>query len=396
MPEEKSGNRRELHQIIWGVFLAALLAVVWFYDRPSSQSDYVQVAYEDLPGWSEDRHAEALGAFIKSCEKENIALKHWASLCDQARVTAQGSEADLPSAARLFFEENFSALGFGQEEDGLFTGYYAPEYEGSLVRTDEFIYPLYGLPQDMQRLALGDFDHSLKGRSIVGRVKDGKFIPYSARTAIDQGALKGQGLELVWLKDPADAFFLHIQGSGRILFADGSRMMLGYAGKNGRPYRAVGRFLIESGDIAAENMSMQAIRQWMVDHPERTEDLMWKNPSYIFFHKLDSSAPVGTLGVGLTPGRSIAVDRAHIPLGLPVWLDIPQKDAAPIRRLVMAQDTGGAIKGRVRADLYWGIGPQAAMRAGPMKEKGILYMLVPNRLAEQLLKGQTSLIHEAP
>jgi len=373
---------------------AMLIALIYFYYGRPEQGDYQQLDYGDLSGWSEDQHDAALKTFIKSCEKENIGLPKWPFLCEEARRIGQKTPDGLREAARLFFEKNFTPLAFRQKEAGLFTGYFAPEYEGSHERTDEFIYPLYSAPPDMQRLDLGLFDQSLAGRTIVGRVRDGKFMPYNDRKAIDQGALMDKGLELVWLKDPADAFFLHIQGSGRIFFEDGSHVLLGYAGKNGHAYHAVGRTLIEKGEISAQEMSMQAIRRWMGDNPDQVQDLMWQNPSYIFFRKMADQAPIGTLGVGLTPGRSVAVDPEYIPLGLPLWLDIKSAEA-PIRRLVMAQDTGGAIKGRIRADLYWGIGQEAAEKAGPMKEKGRLYMLAPHELAATLLNSNADDAREA-
>ena len=180
---------------------------------------------------------------------------------------------------------------------------------------------------------------------------------------------------------------MHIQGSGVIRYENGDRKLFGYAGKNGKAYHAIGKFLIESGEIKAEDMSMQAIRAWISDNPLQARALMWKNPSYVFFRPMDTDKPVGAMNVELTAGRSLAVDRAYVPLGLPLWLDLKpsSEQADPIRRLVIAQDTGGAIKGRVRADLYWGIGADAGLMAGPMKDRGRYYFLLPNGLASRLL-----------
>lgn len=191
---------------------------------------------------------------------------------------------------------------------------------------------------------------------------------------------------MVWLKDPVDAFFMHIQGSGVIRYENGDRKLFGYAGKNGRAYHAIGKFLIQSGEIAQEDMSMQAIRAWIADNPLQAKALMWKNPSYVFFRTLEKEAPVGSMNVELTAGRSLAVDREYVPLGMPIWLDLKPSKAedSPIRRLVIAQDTGGAIRGRVRADVYWGIGDEAGRMAGPMKDQGRYYFLLPNILAKRL------------
>jgi membrane-bound lytic murein transglycosylase A len=227
----------------------------------------------------------------------------------------------------------------------------------------------------------------LAGKTIVGEVQGGEFIPYKDRKNIDSGGLDDLNLEVVWLKDPADAFFMHIQGSGVIRYENGDSQLFGYAGKNGRAYHSIGRFLIENGAIDKENMSMQAIRGWIMENPRQAEALMWKNPSYVFFRALDKPAPVGSMNVMLTAGRSLAVDRDYVPLGMPVWLDLKPSltEADPIRRLVIAQDTGGAIKGRVRADIYWGVGEDAGLVAGSMKERGRYYFLLPKSLALRTL-----------
>lgn len=340
------------------------------------------MGYNDLPGWENDRQGEAFGAFLESCKKLKPAI--WQESCAQAQKLTPVTDA----SARAFFEEFFTPLSFREQGEGLFTGYFAPEYEGSRTRKDAYQTPLYLVPDDLQVVDLGNFNQQLRGEHIVGEVRGGQFVPYKDRKIIDQGALEGRGLELVWLKKPEDAFFLHIQGSGRILFEDGQAMQVAYGGKNGRPYRAIGKYLIREGAVAAKDMSLQAIVSWMEENPDRVRGLMWKNPSYVFFRERTEPGVVGAFGVPLTPGRSLAVDRRHIPLGAPLWLDIHSDDETNIQKLVMAQDTGGAIRGAVRGDLFWGTGDKAGLKAGPMKDRGTYYLLLPHVLADQYARGE--------
>ncbi|PCI33097.1 MAG: murein transglycosylase [Alphaproteobacteria bacterium] len=387
------------------IFLFSLSFLVNIGPQSARSTDYVAVSYGDLGNWTTDRQALAFGAFKKSCAvflrqpptKKIIpttlggTVADWQSPCRVAEKLTDLSD----DRSRKFFEQQFMLLSYAAETEGLFTGYFVPEYRGSAIRTSDYTYPLYGLPEDLKVLDLGRFRQEFRGKSIIGQVTDGEFVPYRDRQTIDQGALQDQNLELVWLRDPADAFFVHIQGSGVIRYEDGVRRTFGYAGKNGLAYHAIGKFLIESGDITLEDMSMQAIRAWITAHPLQAGALMWKNPSYVFFRPMGQDAPVGTMNVDLTAGRSLAVDRRYVPLGMPVWLDLKPSDsetsnnpAQPIRRLVIAQDTGGAIKGRVRADVYWGMGTEAGLLAGPMRDRGRYYFLVPNDLARRVLAAQ--------
>lgn len=368
---------------------------------PPEPSTYMAHSLEALKGWQDDDHLDALQSFQISCgrllkypddrEYNGFGLAvDWKPACQAATDLQNPTEIQ----AKELFENHFTALSFRDQEEGLFTGYYAPLYKGSKQRSEKFNAPLYAIPGDLQALNLGQFDQRLKGRSIVGEVKNGKFVPYKDRKIIDQGALDNQGLELVWLEKAEETFFLQIQGSGFIELENGEIMHLGYAQRNGRPYRAIGKFLIESGDVAREDMSLQAILNWMITNPEKSDELMWKNPSYVFFQERKGDKPVGSLGVGLTPGRSLAVDRDHIPLGMPLWLETFQEtdidqDQPTIKihlnRLVIAQDTGGAIKGKIRGDVYWGIGTEAERQAGPMKDKGTYFLFVPKAVAKILL-----------
>ncbi|VAW06791.1 Membrane-bound lytic murein transglycosylase A [hydrothermal vent metagenome] len=379
------------------LFLLSLWLLIKTGYIPQKPPEYVATAYDELDGWSSDQQSRSLAAFKKSCmvflsqpvqkkippSRLGGTVGDWHPVCLAAEQ--QGSLTD--HMARKFFEQNFTVISYGSDTEGLFTGYFAPEYPGSDKPTELYNTPLYAVPEDLKIVDLGRFSSALQGKSIIGEVHEGEFIPYKDREVIDNGALKNRSLELVWLKDPTDAFFMHIQGSGVIRYENGDRKLFGYAGKNGKAYHAIGKFLIESGEIKAEDMSMQAIRAWISDNPLQAQALMWKNPSYVFFRPMDTDKPVGAMNVELTAGRSLAVDRAYVPLGLPLWLDLKpsSEQADPIRRLVIAQDTGGAIKGRVRADLYWGIGADAGLMAGPMKDRGRYYFLLPNDLASRLL-----------
>ncbi|MDG1707870.1 MAG: MltA domain-containing protein [Emcibacteraceae bacterium] len=388
--------------LLFGLFLLSLyLLFAPKPEPPSTPSPYIAHSFDNLEGWQEDNHVEALLSFQISCgrllkypddrEYNGFGVaKDWKPACE----TATQLESPTSPQAKELFETYFNVLSFREEEEGLFTGYYAPLYKGSKTQSDKFNAPLYSVPKDLQALNLGQFDSRLKGRSVVGEVKNGQFVPYKDRKIIDQGALDNQGLELVWLEKAEETFFLQIQGSGFIELESGEIMHLGYAQRNGRPYRAIGQYLIESGDVARQDMSLKAILDWMNENPDKSDELMWKNPSYVFFLERQGDKPVGSLGVGLTPGRSLAVDREHIPLGMPLWLETYQEDdtdkeniqkQSHLNRLVIAQDTGGAIKGKIRGDVYWGIGDEAEKSAGPMKDKGSYFLFVPKNVAQSLL-----------
>ena len=302
--------------------------------------------------WPGDAPDEALAPFIRSCQGLRAGpaefAASWADACDAA-------EAVPPGGAAAFFRRWFAPHPLG---DGLVTGYYEPELRGAEIPGGGYAVPLHGLPPEGP-LRLLD------------------------RGAIEAGGLDGQGLELAWVDDPVDAFFLQIQGSGRIDLPDGRVLRLGYAGRNLHPYRPVGRSLVERGAIAREAMSMQAIRAWLgTAPPGEAAALLRENPAYVFFRPIEGldpeAGPIGTLGVPLTPGRSLAVDAGIVPLGAPLFLETRDPlDGRPIRRIVLAQDTGGAIRGMARGDLFWGWGREAALRAGLMREPARLFLLLP-------------------
>jgi membrane-bound lytic murein transglycosylase A len=270
-------------------------------------------------------------------------------------------------AARRFFETSFvllSVTDYGQPE-GLFTGYYETELNGSRQRQGPYQTPIYRRPLD---LGSG---------------------PRLSRAEIEDGALAGRGLELLWVDDPIDAFFLEIQGSGRVRLEDGSTLRVGYDGKNGLPYVPVGRLLVARGIMPRAQVTMITIRDWMREHPGAGAALRRENPSYVFFREQHGEGAIGTEGIVLTAGRSLAVDRAFIALGLPIWIEADERFAAAesVRRLVVAQDTGGAIRGPVRGDLFWGTGAAAAWRAGVMNARGRYYLLLPRSLARRLARN---------
>ena len=307
-------------------------------------------------------------------------MADWLPLCDAA-VTIP---AEDPRAVRYFFESRFApyqALD-GSNPDGLITGYYEAELRGSRTRDERYRVPIYARPKDLVSVSLGGFRSDWKGERISGRVQNGRLVPYPARTEIERGALKGQGLELLWVDDALDAFLLHVQGSGRVKLADGSVVQVGYAGDNGHPYVSIGRELIKQGAIRREDLSMPAIRAWIEAHPAEGIALLARNPRFIFFREISGEGPIGAQGVALTPGRSLAVDTALLPLGVPLWLDTThplQPSETPLRRLMVAQDTGSAIKGPVRGDFFWGYGEEAAKWAGVMKNTGRYYLLLPRQ-----------------
>ena len=240
--------------------------------------------------------------------------------------------------------------------------------------------PLLRRPPDLVSADLGLFRPDWRGERIAGRVVNGRLVPYPTRAEIEHGALGGMGLAFLWVNDPVDAFVLQIQGSGRVRLGDGTLVNVGYDGENGRPYVAIGRLLVERGEMKREDVSLAAIRAWLAAHPDAAPALMDGNPSYVFFREIKGAAPIGAEGAVLTAGRSLAVDAKFLPLGVPLWLDAAQ-DGAALRRLVVAQDTGGAIRGPVRGDLFCGFGPAAEAQAGRMRATGAYYLLLPRQVA---------------
>jgi membrane-bound lytic murein transglycosylase A len=338
-----------------------------------------RTTWQALPAWGSDDAGEALNAFVQSCTVLN-ARPEWQAACTRAQ--------NLPSPARgavvtRFFEENFEpfqVINADESNTGIVTGYYEPLLRGSRTRTDVYRYPLYAPPQDLITVDLGELYPDLKNRRLRGRLVGNKVVPYLDRGEIESDTPPLKGLEIAWVEDPIEAFFLQIQGSGQIQLPDGSRLRVGYADQNGHPFRSLGGALIRRGEIRPESASMQGIKAWAQRNPRKVQQFMNANPSFVFFKELpgDLTGPIGTLGVPLTAERSIAVDQRVIPLGVPVYLSSTMPNSnQPLNRLMVAQDTGGAIAGAVRADFYWGFGDGAGSQAGRMKQQGRMWVLLP-------------------
>lgn len=336
--------------------------------------------FSDLPGWSSDRLSEAWPALLSSCQVL-VRREVWREVCQVAADLNMKDEAAL----RLFFESFFIPHrvfnGDGTGE-GLVTGYYEPLLQGSRKKGGRFQIPLHREPPDLLTVDMSTLYPELRGMRLRGRVVGNKVVPYFSRAEMmAAGVLNGH--ELVWVDDPIEAFFLQVQGSGRVHLADAKETVrLAYANQNGHPYRSIGRYLVDQGEMTLEQASAQSIKGWYSANPARREELLNANPSYVFFREEKvtdpSVGPKGALGVPLTPLRSIAVDPRFVPLGAPVFLDstYPGSKTA-LQRLVVAQDTGGAIKGAVRADYFWGFGKQAGEQAGRMKQRGVMWVLLP-------------------
>jgi membrane-bound lytic murein transglycosylase A len=331
-----------------------------------------------LPDWNNDNLAEALPAFLFSCNALKTATE-WTSACTAA---AQVRTAD-PMAARQFFESAFVPWMVHNADggiEGLVTGYYEPLLHGSRIFGRSYRYPVYSVPPDLLVIDLAESNPELKGIRLRGRIQDNKVVPYYTRPEIERGLAPLRGREILWVDDPVELFFLHIQGSGRVRLPGGETVRVGFAEHNGHPYRSIGRILVERGELAADKASMQGIKQWAAKNPSKLAPLLQQNPAYVFFRELPDSplGPIGALGVPLTPGRSIAVDAMTTPLGAPVFLSTTSPlSSRPLNRLVVAQDTGAAIKGAVRADFFWGFGDDAGQSAGRMRQSGRMWILYP-------------------
>lgn len=353
-------------------------------------------SFSEIRGWHDDDHAAALDVFVTACSELTTTgtgfnrparlsgrQQDWLEVCRLA-ATVPGS---TQQAARTFFETNFIPVRLGTS-DGHFTGYFEPEVSGDIKQSAQFPVPVLARPEDLFTLDKASADRL---GLAYGRVVNGKPQPYFTRQEIEQGILAGRGLELVWLKSWADLFFMQVQGSGRVRLPDGSAIRLAYAAKSGLPYTSIGKVLVDRGDMTREGMSMQALRAWLDAHPEQARQLMWQNRSYVFFRKLEgidpSLGPVGAQKLPLTPFRSLAADRGFWSLGVPVWVStrIHQGGSLkPFNRLMVIQDTGSAIRGPQRGDIFFGTGDEAGAGAGKLDQTGEMIAILPVSLARQL------------
>ncbi len=339
---------------------------------------YKRVSFAQLPGWAGDDLREAWPAFLNSCS----ALKNkeeWRFVCQ----IVDGIDGKNKEAVRAYFERFFSpyqVVNADASTEGTVTGYYEPLLKGSRTKTAQFQTALYRAPEDLLTIDLGSVYPELKNMRLRGRVQGNKVIPYATRAEILPFLA---GKEIVWVDDAVDAFFLQIQGSGRVQL-DGNQetIRLAYADQNGHPYKSIGKYLVSKGELTLDQASAQGIKEWIAKHPARRDELLNANPSVVFFkeEKLNdpSIGPKGALGVPLTAQRSIAIDATQLPLGAPVFLSTSMPlSEQPLQRLMLAQDTGGAIRGAVRADFFWGFGREAGETAGRMKQRGALFLLLP-------------------
>lgn len=331
---------------------------------------YEARAFADLPGWASAELAPSLRAFVAGCVRP-VVLKRTCEL-------AAAVPADDEAAARAFFEREFVpyALVSSQSGDrGLVTGYYEPIIEGSRIPTAQYQRPIFGVPQDLVVVDLPE----TKQMRLRGRLDGRRLIPYYSRAEIDSRGSFFPAPVIAWTADPVELFFLQIQGSGQVRLENGERIRVGYADQNGHPYRSLGRHLIDRGELVLEQASMQGIKAWAAANPLKLRDALNQNPSYVFFRELPPvDGPIGALGVPLHAGRSMAVDRRFVPLGAPVYLDTTYPlSEAPLQRLMAAHDTGGAIRGVVRADFFWGTGADAGAQAGRMRQQGRMWLLWP-------------------
>lgn len=336
--------------------------------------------YSALPGWEKDNLREAWPAFLGSCEVL-VKKPDWTEPCTVAR----GVDATSGIAVRAFFEAFFmphQVLNSDGSDNGLVTGYYEPLLRGARKRGGPYQTPLHRAPDDLLTIDLAGLYPELKNMRLRGRLVGNRVVPYLSRAEMN-GSHTLSGKELLWVDDPIEAFFLQVQGSGRVQLAESKETIrVAYADQNGHPYRSIGRYLVDKGQMTLDQASAQSIKAWFIANPSRQQELLNANPSYVFFKEekiIDpSKGPKGALGVPLTPQRSIAVDPQYIPLGAPVFLATsqPGKDVS-LQRLMMAQDTGGAIRNAVRADYFWGFGAEAGEKAGKMKQRGFIWVLLP-------------------
>jgi membrane-bound lytic murein transglycosylase A len=341
----------------------------------------VPATFAALPGWDKDDVRAAWPAFMSSC---SVLIKQalWKESCTIARSVNAGDEKAIRTFFESFMEPNQVVAPDGAT-DGLVTGYYEPLLRGARKKGGPYQTPLFKVPDDMVTIDLASVYPELKGMRLRGKVVGKKVVPYATRADIEKADFAGK--ELLWVDDPVESFFLQVQGSGRVQLTDTQETVrVAYADQNGHPYKSIGKYLVEKGELTLEQASAQGIKAWIAGHPTRMQELFNVNPSYVFFKEErlpdPKVGPKGAQGVPLTPARSVAIDASQLPLGAPMFLSttMPNSDI-PLQRLVMAQDTGGAIRGAIRVDYFFGFGTEAAENAGRMKQRGNVWVLLPKQ-----------------
>ena len=372
------------------VILLIAAVSVWFFWHKRLEAPLVlaPVSFSDLPGWGQSDAKAALAAFQKSCgvlttKPPNAAMGYAGTAADWQPACA-AALSEKPGPARAFFERYFSPFAVNPRDDGLFTGYYEPFLQGSRTRHGAFQTPVYGLPSDLVSVDLGLFKPEWQGEHLEGRLDGHRLAPYPTRAEIDAKPPSNAPV-LFYGDDPVSVFFLHIQGSGRVQLDDGSAIRVAYAGQNGQAYTAIGRTLIRDYGVPRNGMLMQMIRAWLKAHASEARKVMETDASFVFFKEAPTRDAAlgadGAQGVALTPEASIAVDLHLHPLGVPMFLATRTPDGKVLDGLFIAQDTGGAIRGAVRADIYFGFGPRSELLAGGMKAQGAMFVLLPRTLA---------------
>ncbi|GAB1717759.1 MAG: MltA [Nitrobacter sp.] len=378
--------------------------LAWPFEIAGGQYTPV-VSWADIAGWNDDNHLDAFKAFRASCRAVTArpasatVLKALGTSLREPCRAARTADISSNAKARAFFETHFRAVRLSRlgEADGFVTGYYEPVIEGSRTRTDVYAVPVYRRPSNLFVRGFTQSAPSLPNSGPVYRkIGRRKLVPYYDRAEIEDGAIAGRGLEICWLKSQTDLLFTQIQGSARVRLEDGSTIRINYDSYNGYPYTAIGRILIDRNIIPKDQMSMQRIRQWMTENPDGATELRRQNRSYVFFHEVklsDHDEAVGAQGLPLVPGRSIAVDKSLHVYGTPFFIEgeLPiesEQAKTPFHRLMIAQDTGSAILGPARADLYFGAGPEAGRVSGRLRHNMHFVMLVPNNL-DPVARGRT-------
>ncbi|GAB2878157.1 murein transglycosylase A [Uliginosibacterium flavum] len=352
---------------------------------PPPAAPFSAAQWSELPDWSRDKLDEAWPGLLASCKamRQPEVKAAWMLVCEAAQ--ALGSK---PSTAQVrSFLETWLApqqiVNADGGREGLITGYYEPLMHGSRWKSAKNPVPVHGVPEDMLQLDLAEVYPETKGLRLRGRVEGRKVLPYWSRAQIESQGETFAAKTLLWVNDPVEFFFLQVQGSGQVQLADGSRVRIAYADQNGHPYKSIGRWLIDKGELTLAQAGMVGIQNWARANPQRLSELLNANPSYVFFREesANGEGPKGSLGVPLTAGRAIAVDTRMVPLGAPVFISFALPDGKPMQRMVLAQDTGGAIRGRVRADFFWGFGAEAGKLAGQMRQQGRMWLLWPKGAA---------------
>ena len=342
--------------------------------KPAPETaQYLEFTFEGLPGWPSVGLERSLRVFLAGCPRGGALA--------QPCARAAAVPPDDAAAARAFFETNFVPYAIVSSEgpdSGLITGYYEPIIEGSRTQSGEHRYPIFGVPEDLIVVDLSAVNPDVRNLRLRGRLDGRRVVPYPSRGEIEARGVPAQ--VIAWTGDPVELFFLQIQGSGQVRLESGERIRIGFADQNGHPYRSLGRYLIDRGELPLEQTSMQGIKAWAAANPAKLREALNSNPSYVFFRELPPAAdgPPGALGVPLTPEYSLAVDRRFVPLGAPVYLATTHPiTEQKLERMMAAQDTGGAIRGAVRADFYFGTGAEAGVAAGRMRQQGKMWLMWP-------------------